>query len=72
MSSRDERPDWARRLTLARERTGPNASQFVHCLGMSRQRYGMYEKGIREPSIEAWRRIVGELVVASQYMSAGD
>lgn len=58
------RPDWAKRLEAARTLTGLNATEFARSIKMSQQRYNNYEKGVREPDIQAWIDITRRLNVS--------
>lgn len=71
-SKQDERPAWAKRLTDARKLTGMGPTEFSRKIGLSQQRYSNYEGGIREPNVNAWKRIVSHLPVDLNFIIVGN
>ena len=51
------KPLWAQRLTAIRTLTGLSQGEFAAALGMSQQRYGLYETGKNEPNIDTLLKI---------------
>lgn len=66
-----DRPAWAKRLTDARKLTGMGPTEFSRRIGLSQQRYSNYERGEREPSVNAWQRIISHLPVDLDFIIIG-
>lgn len=64
-------PGWAQRLTAARTMTGDNQTAFAKKLGMSQQRYGAYETGKSEPSVDTWAKISALSGVSLDFIISG-
>jgi DNA-binding XRE family transcriptional regulator len=64
-------PAWAVRLQAARVMSGQSQTAFAKILGMSQQRYGLYETGKTEPNIETWTRISAILGVSIDFLFTG-
>ena len=65
-------PDWADRLRSARVMTGMSQTEFARELGISQQRYGLYETGKTEPNIMCWVDISRKLDVSLDFLLKGD
>jgi transcriptional regulator with XRE-family HTH domain len=66
-----DRPAWAKRLTDARKLTGLGPTEFSRRIGLSQQRYSNYERGEREPNVNAWQRIISHLPVDLDFIIIG-
>lgn len=66
-----DRPAWAKRLVDARKLTGLGPSEFSRRIGLSQQRYSNYERGEREPNVNAWQRIISHLPVGLDFIIIG-
>jgi len=67
----DKTPDWALRLRNARKLTGLGPTEFARRAGLSQQRYSNYERGMREPNMNAWAKIVTRLPVSLDFIIIG-
>lgn len=56
------------RLAEAREKAGLKQIQVAERLGVSRQTYGNYEKGTRDPDTETLRRLAEILNVTTDFL----
>lgn len=69
---RTPRPLWAARLEIARSNKFRSAAEFARHMGLSQQRYALYEKGEREPAYSLMAEICAALGVSVGYVIAGE
>lgn len=69
------RPDWAKRLEVARLLTTFGPDKFAEKLGLEgerrAERYLKYERGEREPNVVIWTRILNTTGVSLDFIIAG-
>lgn len=71
-SQLSNRPEWARRLVALRTLTGNNQEWVAQRIGTSQQRYGQWEVGKYEPSIEMLIRLADLFGVSVDYLLRGE
>lgn len=68
---RKNRPDWAQRLTLAREFTNRSQRKFAEILGINQITLVNYELGKREPGFSLVKKIIEFTGVNPQWLLMG-
>jgi transcriptional regulator with XRE-family HTH domain len=67
-----EKPRWAIRLERAREAAGfRHAIDFARHMGLSQQRYALYEAGKREPDYQLLVEVCQALQISPNYILTG-
>ena len=69
--NRKNRPDWAQRLTAARESTGLSQRKFATMLGINQNTLVKYELGERDPGLSLVKKIIEITKVNPRWLLLG-
>jgi transcriptional regulator with XRE-family HTH domain len=69
--NRKDRPDWAQRLTEARESTGLSQRKFATMLGINQNTLVKYELGERDPGFSLVKKIIEITKVSPRWLLLG-